>query len=64
VFRRGFHDLRAGDDFFLTSFFEGINFIPYSTPKQVIRNEKGLVTAVEFYKNLPSSNDPLKPEYK
>ena len=25
VFRRGFSDLRAGDDLFTTSFFEGIN---------------------------------------
>ncbi len=63
VFRRGFSDLRAGDDFFLTSFFEGINFVPYSVPKRVITNKDGKVTAVEFNKNLPSSNDPADPKY-
>ncbi len=40
VFRRGFSDLRAGDDLFTTSFFEGINFIPYSTPSKVILHTK------------------------
>lgn len=40
VFRRGFSDLRAGDDLFTTSFLEGCNFVPYSTPSKVILNTK------------------------
>ena len=53
VFRRGFSDLRAGDDLFTTSFLEGCNFIPYSTPSKVILHKNGKVQAVQFQKNLP-----------
>lgn len=58
VFRRGFSDLRAGDDLFFTSFYEGCNFIPYQVPSKVILdNETGKVKSVQFFKNLPTKND-------
>jgi dihydropyrimidine dehydrogenase (NADP+) len=32
VFRRGFSDLRANDEIYHPAFYDGCNFIPYSTP--------------------------------
>lgn len=65
VFRRGFNDLRAGDQLFFQSFGEGCNFIPYSLPKRVVMDEQsGKIKAIEFFKHLPQSNDPRKPSYQ
>lgn len=50
VFRRGFDDLRANDEIFDPALHEGINFIPYSLPNKIMKDEKtGLATAVEIY---------------
>ena len=49
IFRRGFDDLRANDEIFDPSIYEGINFIPYSLPKEIIKNDKGICTGVRFY---------------
>ena len=57
VFRRGFDDLRANDEIFDPSMFEGINFIPYSLPNKVIMDEKtNLASAVEFYQYSKDKN--------
>ncbi len=56
VFRRGFDDLRANEEIFDPSLYEKINFIPYSLPKEVIINEKNLLTGVEFYEYMPGKD--------
>lgn len=57
IFRRGFDDLRANDEIFDPSIYEGINFIPYSLPKEVVKDKNGLVTAVKFYQYQKNKND-------
>lgn len=53
VFRRGFDDLRANDEIFEPALYERINFVPYSTPKSVRKDDKtGLLTGVEFIQNV------------
>jgi dihydropyrimidine dehydrogenase (NADP+) len=56
--------LRANDEIFEPGRYEGINFIPYSTPKNFELNKDGSVKAINFKKNLPSSNDPENLKYK
>lgn len=56
VFRRGFDDLRANEEIFDPSLFEGINFIPYSLPnKVIIDSNTNLATGVEFYQYMKDS---------
>jgi len=57
VFRRGWSDFRANDEIFDPARFEGINFIPYSNPKGLLKNEKGEVYGLEFEHNFPKNND-------
>lgn len=63
-FRRGWQDFRANDEIFDPAKQEGINFIPYSDPKQLFKNEKGEYYALEFENNLPTQNDPQNLKYK
>ena len=57
IFRRGFDDLRANDEIFDPAMYEGINFIPYSLPKEIVKDKKtGLCTAVKFYQYTKDSN--------
>ena len=63
VFRRGWSDFRANDEIFDPARFEGINFIPYSNPNQLLKNDKGQVYAVEFEHNYPRNNDPNRLKY-
>lgn len=64
VFRRGWSDFRANDEIFDPARFEGINFIPYSNPSRLLKNDKGDVYAIEFEHNLPENNDPDRLKYK
>jgi dihydropyrimidine dehydrogenase (NADP+) len=65
-FRRGFDDLRANDEIFDPAMYEGINFIPFSLPKEIIKDEKtGLCKGVRFYqyqKNSENKYETLKDE--
>jgi NADPH-dependent glutamate synthase beta subunit-like oxidoreductase len=56
--------LRANDEIFEPGRFEGINFIPYSSPKNFEFDKDGKVKAVHFKKNLPANNDPDHLKYK
>ena len=56
--------MRANDEIFEPSRFEGVNFLPYSAPLEYIFDEKGNITHVEFDKNLPSNNNPDDLNYK
>lgn len=62
-FRRGWSDFRANDEIFEPARYEGINFIPYSVPKKLVKNDKGEVTGVEFEHNLPQNNDANNLKY-
>jgi len=63
AFRRGWQDFRANDEIFDPARYEGINFIPYSAPRRLVKNEKGDVTGVEFEHNLPITNHPDRLKY-
>jgi dihydropyrimidine dehydrogenase (NADP+) len=57
IFRRGFDDLRANDEIFEPSLHEGINFIPYSLPNRIIKDDKtGLAKGVEFFQYTKDEN--------
>ena len=65
VFRRGFDDLRANDEIFDPAMHEGINFIPYCLPKEILKDDKGLCKGVQFYqytKNKDGKYETLKDE--
>jgi len=64
AFRRGWSDFRANDEIFEPGRYEGINFIPYSTPNKLVKNEKGDVVGVEFEHSIPENNDPDRLKYK
>ena len=46
VFRRGFHDLRATDEIFEPSFYDGCNFVPYCVPTKINYNRAGLAESI------------------
>lgn len=68
IFRRGFDDLRANDEIFDPALYEKINFIPYSLPKEIIKDKDNhLLTGVEFYEYMPGKDgkyETLKDEIR
>ena len=63
VFRRGFGDLRANDEIFNPSLYEGINFIPYSLPKKMVYKD-GNAVGIEFEQYMPKNSDEHTYEFE
>lgn len=50
TFRRSLADMRAVDEEFEMARTEKAEFLPYSAPKKVLRNDAGRITGLELYK--------------
>ena len=50
--------MRATDEIFEPARFEGVNFIPYSSPIEYWMGKDNKIEYIEFDKNMPINNDP------